>query len=220
MTNANDSSSQNSPDFDDEMPSEYNFSGGGIRGKYAKTLSENGYSVTVHHNDGTSTTRYVSPSEVIAQNRQREYLQHQASTYTVSESQSTWNGDRVAGDKFTGDKVMGNKVQIGTVQGDVVAGDQINNANTAELLQLIAAMRQTVTQFPQEIQDDIIIDIEDVEAEIRKPERDRNLPKLRKRLIALAAAASVGATAIAGMTDFANNVTDLATKIGIELPSR
>jgi hypothetical protein len=218
MTNANDSSSQNAPDFDDEMPSEYNFSGGGIRGKYAKTLSENGYSVTVHHNDGTSTTRHVSPSEVIAQNRQREYLQHQASTHTVSEQQSTWNGDRVSGDQVAGDKMMGNKVQIGTVQGDAIAGDQINNATTAELLQLIASMRQTVTQFPPEIQDDIIIDIDDIEAEIRKPERDRNRPKLKKSLIALAMAGSLIATPIAGMTDFVNNATDLAIKVGIGLP--
>ena len=95
---------------------------------------------------------------------------------------------------------------------------QTNNANTAELLQLIAAMRQTAAKFPKEIQDDIIIDIDDVDIEIQKPEGDRNLPKLKKRLIALATAGSLMAAPIAGMTDFVNNVTDLATKIGIELP--
>jgi internalin A len=97
---------------------------------------------------------------------------------------------------------------------------QNNNANTAELLQMIATLRQTATQFPEEIRDDIIIDIDDVEVEIQKPKGERNLPKLRKRLIALAAASSLIAAPIAGMTDFVNNVIDLATKVGIELPSQ
>ncbi len=136
----------------------------------------------------------------------------------TSEKHNVWIGDRIAGDKITGDKVMGNKVQISTVQGDAVAGNKIVNANTAELLQLIANLRQTAAQFPQAIQDDIIIDIDDVEAELQKPESDRNFPKLKKRLIALATAGSLIAAPIVGMTDFVNNVTDLATKVGIELP--
>lgn len=94
---------------------------------------------------------------------------------------------------------------------------QINNANTAELLQLIAAMRQTAAQFPQEIQDDIIIDIDDVEAEITKPAADRNFNKLKKRLTALVTTVALIAAPIAGITDFANNAIDLAGKLGIEL---
>jgi internalin A len=95
---------------------------------------------------------------------------------------------------------------------------QNNNANMAELFQLIAAMRQNAALFPKEIQDDVIIDIDDVEIEIQKPESDRNLPRLKKRLLALATAGSLMAAPIAGMTDFVNNATDLADKIGIELP--
>jgi internalin A len=94
---------------------------------------------------------------------------------------------------------------------------QNNNANMAELFQLIAAMRQNAALFPKEIQDDVIIDIDDVEIEIQKPESDRNLPRLKKRLLALATAGSLMAAPIAGMTDFVNNATDLADKIGIEL---
>jgi hypothetical protein len=109
MTKAN--SAQNIPnsDDDDTLP-EYTFSGGGVRGRYAKTLCENGYSVTIHHQDGTSTTRYVSPSEVQSQNRQREYLQPPSPAPAMHEQNTPWIGDRVAGDKVAGDKVMGDKM--------------------------------------------------------------------------------------------------------------
>lgn len=131
---------------------------------------------------------------------------------------NNWTGDRIAGDKIGGDKVMGNKVQIGTVQGDAIAGNKIVNANTAELLQLITSLRQTAATFPKEIQEELTIDLDDVELELKKPEADRNPTKLKKRLLALATAGTLIATPIAGITNFANTAIDLATKVGIELP--
>ena len=74
---------------------------------------------------------------------------------------------------------MGNKVQIGTVQGDAIAGNKIVNANTAELLQLITSLRQTAATFPKEIQEELTIDLDDVEIELKKPEADRNPTKLK-----------------------------------------
>jgi hypothetical protein len=51
---------------DDDMPSEYDFSkmGQPIRGKHAKKIREQGYSVTVHQEDGTSSTTYVTPEDI------------------------------------------------------------------------------------------------------------------------------------------------------------
>lgn len=109
-----------------------------------------------------------------------------------------------SGDNFAGDKVMGDKI-----------GTQINN--TTEILQIINDLRQTAAQFPQEIQDDITIDLEDIETEIKKPESDRNFPRLKKCLAALLATATFAGGAIAGGVDFANNVVELGSKIGIEL---
>ncbi len=43
-----------------------------VRGKHYQAIQQNGYSVTVHHEDGTSTYREVSPEEVAEQMRQRE----------------------------------------------------------------------------------------------------------------------------------------------------
>ncbi|TBR61377.1 Ras family protein, partial [Westiellopsis prolifica IICB1] len=94
---------------------------------------------------------------------------------------------------------------------------QTSGANVAELMQIISTMRQTAAQFPPKIHEDITIDIDDVEAEIQKPEKDRNVTKLRKRLLALLTAASVAAVPIAGMTDFTNNVMEIGDKLGIEL---
>ena len=110
------------------------------------------------------------------------------------------------GDNIAGDKVMGDKINT-----------QINNANTAELLQLIANLRQTAAQFPSELQAGVMVDLEDVETEIQKPESQRNLPKLKMRLIALFTVTSVLGGAIANIADFTNNITDLATKAGIQL---
>jgi hypothetical protein len=55
---------------DDDMLPEYDFSkmGKPVRGKYAQRIRENGYSVIVHHENGTSTTTHVTPEE-IAQRR-------------------------------------------------------------------------------------------------------------------------------------------------------
>jgi hypothetical protein len=95
---------------------------------------------------------------------------------------------------------------------------QNNNANTAEILQLITTLRQTATTFPKDIQDELTIDIDDVATELQKPEPDRNPTKLKKRLLALATAGALIASPIAGMTDFANTAIDLAGKLNIELP--
>jgi len=188
---------------DDEMLPEYDLShlAQGIRGKYADAMRQ-GYSVTVHHENGTSTTRCISPDSM------------------SNDKHYNWYGDRIAGDKIGGDKVGGDKVGGDKVGGDKVGGDKtVNyNASTAELLQLIATLRQTATQFPPEIQTEITIDLDDVETEIKKPEDQRNLARLKKRLIALAMIGAAAATPIAGITDFANNALDLGSKLGIELP--
>jgi internalin A len=95
---------------------------------------------------------------------------------------------------------------------------QTSGASVAELLQILNTLRQTATQFPPDIREDITIDIDDVEAEIQKPEKERSLPKLKKRLLALLAAVSVIAAPIAGITDFTNNVLEIGNKLHIELP--
>jgi hypothetical protein len=141
------------------------------------------------------------------------------------------SGDNIAGDKIMRDKIdkqFNNNLQganIGNFANEVKdnARQQASNftqtsgTSVAELLQIISNLRQTAAQFPQEIREDVTIDIDDVEIEIQKPEPERNLPKLKKRLLALLAAVTFTAAPIAGMTDFVNNVMDIGNKLGIGL---
>ncbi|MFM8295807.1 MAG: hypothetical protein ACKN9E_14840, partial [Microcystaceae cyanobacterium] len=95
--------------------------------------------------------------------------------------------------------------------------NQNQDKNTAEILQIISNLRQTASKFPADIQVVVITDLNEVETELQKPEGDRNLPKLKMRLIALVTAVSVIGAPIAAVTDFTNNITDLVSKTGIEL---
>ncbi|MEH2263508.1 COR domain-containing protein, partial [Nostoc sp.] len=95
--------------------------------------------------------------------------------------------------------------------------NQTSGANITEILQLIGNLRQTAAQFPPDDREGIIIDIDDVEVEIQKPEKERNLPKLKKRLVALLTAATVVAAPIASMTGFTKDVMEIGSKLGIEL---
>jgi hypothetical protein len=170
MTQAKPPATEHLPNLDDDdMLPEYHLSGNGVRGKFAQTFRENGYSVTIRHPDGTSTTRRVSPQEVIERQRQREQMKQAATTHT-------WTGDRVAGDKFTGDKVMGNKVQIGTVQGDAVAGNKIVNAQdlTQAAQEIKALLDQLAIDYPQD---------DDFTKAGRAVGGIKNNPNLRQRLI-------------------------------------
>ena len=47
------------PTEPDEMRPEYDFSGG-VRGKHFKAM-QNGYIMTIHHADGTTTVKEVAP---------------------------------------------------------------------------------------------------------------------------------------------------------------
>ncbi|MEG3932396.1 MULTISPECIES: COR domain-containing protein [unclassified Microcoleus] len=94
---------------------------------------------------------------------------------------------------------------------------QINNADTAEILKLIASLRATCVQFPEDVRGDLIIDIEDVEAEIQKPESQWNKDRLNKSLKAIVTAAAAIGFGIAGVTEFANTAIDVGNKLGIEI---
>ena len=138
------------------------------------------------------------------------------------------SGDNIAGDKVMRDKIgtqFNGNANIGNLANEVKdkASQQASNftqtsgASVAELLQIISTLRQTAAQFPPDIREDITIDIDDVEAEIQKPEKERSLPKLKKRLLALLTTVALIATPIAGITDFTNNVLEIGNKLHIEL---
>ncbi|MEG3970290.1 hypothetical protein QUA00_22085, partial [Microcoleus sp. T2B6] len=87
----------------------------------------------------------------------------------------------------------------------------------AELLKLTALMRETAAQLPEDIREGVIIDIEDVETEVEKPENEWNKARLKKSLTALVALAGILGTGVGGAIDIANNAIDVGQKLGIEL---
>ena len=133
------------------------------------------------------------------------------------------NQDSPQSNNFTG-------AQIGSVaiakevkdsaQQTASGGIHINNANTAEILKLISSMRQTAAQFPEDEREEVFTEIDNVEAQLNKPADKRNLKLIAKKLGVILAIAGSIAGPIANMTDFTNNVTDLAQKAGVEIQMR
>lgn len=136
------------------------------------------------------------------------------------------------GDNIARDKIVANNTGIGvmtggTIQSGAIITGQYNKGSNdlREVSQLIASMKETVQFFPQDKQDAIAIEIEDLETEIQKPADQRKPSRLKKYLAALATA---GTVAIASLTttnegleqlnSFVDKTQTLADKFGIELP--
>jgi hypothetical protein len=117
---------------------------------------------------------------------------------------------------------IGNLAKEVTDSAKLTASDLIqnNNANTAELVELISSMRETAAQFPEDEREEVLMEIGNVEEQLKKPEEKRNLKLIAKKLGAILAIAASCASPIANMTGFTNDVTDLAQKFGVEIPSR
>ncbi|MEA5603738.1 DUF4926 domain-containing protein [Nostoc sp. UHCC 0252] len=202
--------------------SEYNLLAGQV-GTIVEILAPEIYEVEFSDDDGQTYAMQALPAHQLLK-------LHYKPLKTMSNNINQFGkGDNVAGDKIQGDKIQGDKNQndfkdatIGFVaqnqaQATVTNLNQTSGASVEELMQIISNLRQTAAQFPPEIRKNIISNIDHVEVEIQKPEKERNLPELKKRLLAAIAAGTLVAAPIAGMTDFANNVIDLGNKVGIEL---
>jgi hypothetical protein len=102
-----------------------------------------------------------------------------------------------------------------TVQGDQIGGI-INNygANLDEITRLLTALREQAQTFPAEHKDEALDLIEDLEADLQKPEPDPN--RIGRRLKRLAAVATTVGTLTAGAVTFSGNINEFAGNV-IEL---
>jgi hypothetical protein len=106
----------------------------------------------------------------------------------------------------------------GTNQGQMTA--YINQNNEA-ISQLIAALRASAQTFPPEQKDDVLMELDDLEGDLSKPEKQepKRIGKRLQRLIAAGTAAATlvgGAATFAGnVNDFTSNVLELGEKIGL-----
>jgi internalin A len=138
-----------------------------------------------------------------------------AGNSTVEDHSSKTNTFDLRKATLTGSGIATDNAQV-TITGNTFT--QNHDANIEELLNLITTLRQTATQFPADVQENVIIEIEDLETEVQKPADQRSIPRLKRSLIALFGIAGLIASPVAGMTDFTNNVLEIGNKLKIELP--
>jgi hypothetical protein len=152
----------------------------------------------------------------------REHSSYPPNLYLTITNQNQVNKDSSQNTHFKSSAQIGSFAKEVTDSAQQTASDfiQNNNANTAELLQLISSMRETAAQFPEDDREEVLMEIGNVEEQLKKPEEKRNLKLIAKKLGAILAIAGSIASPIPNMIDFTNNVTDLAQKAGVELPIR
>jgi CHASE3 domain sensor protein len=107
----------------------------------------------------------------------------------------------------------------GTNQGQMTA--YINQNNEA-ISQLITTLRASAQAFPSEQKDDVLMELDDLESDLSKP--DKQEPKrIGKRLQRILAAGTAAATLAGGaatftgdLNEFTQNVLELGNKIGLD----
>lgn len=97
----------------------------------------------------------------------------------------------------------------GTNQGQMTA---YINQNNETISQLIAALRASAQTFPPEQKDDVLMELDDLEGDLSKPEKQE--PKrIGKRLQRLLAAGTTAATLVGGAATFSGNVNDFTANV-------
>ncbi len=102
--------------------------------------------------------------------------------------------------------------------------------NHDDITRLLANLRNMVQQFPEEQKDDVLMDLDDLESDLKIPEKQdpNRFGKRLKRLLAAGTAAGTiasGAATFSGdVKEFTDNVVELTQKLGIPVelvqPSR
>lgn len=109
-----------------------------------------------------------------------------------------------------------------TVQGNQYGG-VINNygQNADDILHLLTSLRTFSQAFPEAQKDDVLMELDDLEADLNKPEKPKpkRIGKRLQRLIAAGTAAATlagGAATFSGnVNEFTENVFELGEKIGL-----
>ena len=97
------------------------------------------------------------------------------------------------------------------------------NQNSADINHLLTALRETAQQFPEAQRDEALMELDDLEADLKAPEKQepKRIGKRLQRLMAAGTAAATlagGAATFSGnLNDFTTNVLDLTEKLGVPI---
>lgn len=114
----------------------------------------------------------------------------------------------------------------GTIESGAIVAGQYNEGSSdlEDLLKLIALMKEAVPFFPEEKQEDLTIELDDMETEVKKPKDKRRVKKIKNCLTALATAGTVAIASLTAANEgfeqietFVDNANTLANKFDIEL---
>lgn len=110
----------------------------------------------------------------------------------------------------------------GTNQGTMQAIQNIYGPSADEISRLISTLREQAEAFPADNKDEALDVLDDLEADIQKPEPDQNrIGRRLKRLVAIATAVGAiagGAATFSGnLNDFTSNVIGLTETLGIPI---
>ncbi len=143
--------------------------------------------------------------------------------------------DFYGGSKMTGDQpnisINADNIGIasmsgGTIESGAIVAGQYNEGSSdlEDLLKLIALMKEAVPFFPEEKQEDLTIELDDMETEVKKPKDKRRVKKIKNCLTALATAGTVAIASLTAANEgfeqietFVDNANTLANKFDIEL---
>lgn len=95
------------------------------------------------------------------------------------------------------------------------------NQNGDDISRLLTALRETAQQFPEAQKDEALMELEDLEADLKTAEKQepKRIGKRLQRLIAAGTAAATfagGAATFSGdVNEFTDNVLELAEKVGL-----
>ena len=128
----------------------------------------------------------------------------------------TVHGDQVGGTVQNFHGPVGNVA--GTNYGTMTA---YINQNADDISHLLTALRETAQQFPEAQKDEALMELDDLEADLKAPEKQepKRIGKRLQRLIAAGTAAATvagGAATFSGnINEFTDNVLELAEKVGL-----
>lgn len=128
----------------------------------------------------------------------------------------TVHGDQVGGTIQNFHGPVGNVA--GTNYGSMTA---YINQNSDDISRLITALREAAQQFPEDQKDEALMELDDLESDLKAPEKQdsKRIGKRLKRLLAAGTAAATlasGAATFSGnINEFTGNVLELAEKVGL-----
>jgi hypothetical protein len=100
----------------------------------------------------------------------------------------------------------------------IIHNDYSGAELSPEVSKIIITLQNIADKFPDDIKNDALVHLDDLKSDLSKP--DKNGKTITTRLRSLLVVAALAGGAIAGATDFTNNVLQLQERLGSASPKQ